>query len=94
MKHLIVILNSIQTDWYGLCHKTQLSKKIKFNLKKIRLLVEEGLNELPYSPNTIITPSGCEYEGVKYISGVCGVSIMRSGRYKKTTKKIKTKKFI
>ncbi|RMZ93467.1 uracil phosphoribosyltransferase -like protein, partial [Brachionus plicatilis] len=45
----------------------------------IRLLVEEGLNELPYNPTTVITPSGCEYNGVKYISGVCGVSIMRSG---------------
>lgn len=45
----------------------------------IRLLVEEGLNELPYSDCKVITPSNCEYEGVKYIKGVCGVSIMRSG---------------
>ena len=45
----------------------------------IRLLVEEGLNELPYSSSDITTPAGCEYNGVKYIKGVCGVSIMRSG---------------
>jgi uracil phosphoribosyltransferase len=45
----------------------------------IRLLVEEGLNELPYSKCNVITPTGCEYKGVKYIKGVCGVSIMRSG---------------
>lgn len=45
----------------------------------IRLLVEEGLNELPYSSCKITTPAGCDYEGIKYIKGVCGVSIMRSG---------------
>ena len=41
--------------------------------------MEEGLNELPYSSCDITTPAGCEYNGVKYIKGVCGVSIMRSG---------------
>lgn len=45
----------------------------------IRLLVEEGLNELPYKSCKITTPAGCEYEGNKYIKGICGVSIMRSG---------------
>lgn len=45
----------------------------------IRLLVEEGLNELPYSECKVTTPGNCEYNGVKYIKGVCGVSIMRSG---------------
>ncbi len=43
------------------------------------MLVEEGLNELPYSSYDVITPAGCTYNGVKYIKGVCGVSIMRSG---------------
>jgi len=45
----------------------------------IRLLVEEGLNQLPYSSCDITTPANCTYHGVKYIKGVCGVSIMRSG---------------
>lgn len=45
----------------------------------IRLIVEEGLNNLPYSEFNVITPGNCEYKGVKYVSGVCGVSIMRSG---------------
>lgn len=45
----------------------------------IRLIVEEGLNGLPYSEFNVITPGNCEYKGVKYVSGVCGVSIMRSG---------------
>ena len=50
-------------------------------LFKIRLLVEEGLNELPYTTMTVTTPAGCDYEGVKYIKGICGVSIMRSGMF-------------
>lgn len=45
----------------------------------IRLIVEEGLNGLPYNEFNVITPGNCEYKGVKYVSGVCGVSIMRSG---------------
>jgi len=45
----------------------------------IRLVVEEGLNQLPYSKLTIITPTGHEYEGLRYEKGNCGVSIVRSG---------------
>ena len=45
----------------------------------IRLLVEESLNVLPYSDITVTTSAGCEYNGVKYIKHICGVSIMRSG---------------
>ena len=39
------------------------------------------MDKLPYSKCTIVTHADCEYEGVKYIKGVCGVSIMRSGNY-------------
>jgi len=45
----------------------------------IRLLVEASLNQLPYSKQIVITPANCEYNGIKYFKGVCGVSIMRSG---------------
>ncbi|KAG7464935.1 hypothetical protein MATL_G00170770 [Megalops atlanticus] len=45
----------------------------------IRLVVEQGLNQLPYSECTVITPTGHKYEGVKFEKGNCGVSIMRSG---------------
>ncbi|CAD5124492.1 DgyrCDS12772 [Dimorphilus gyrociliatus] len=45
----------------------------------IRLVVEEGLNQLPYSPSTVQTPTGSEYEGLMFEKGNCGVSIMRSG---------------
>ncbi|KAK2151665.1 hypothetical protein LSH36_355g00002 [Paralvinella palmiformis] len=45
----------------------------------IRIVVEEGLNQLPYKKCTITTPTGCQYEGLRYQKGNCGVSIMRSG---------------
>ncbi|XP_068919214.1 uracil phosphoribosyltransferase homolog isoform X1 [Petaurus breviceps papuanus] len=45
----------------------------------IRLVVEEGLNQLPYKECTVTTPTGYKYEGVRFEKGNCGVSIMRSG---------------
>lgn len=45
----------------------------------IRLVVEEGLNQLPYKRCSITTPTGGTYEGLKYLKGNCGVSIVRSG---------------
>lgn len=45
----------------------------------IRLVVEEGLNQLPYTECVVTTPTGHKYEGVKFERGNCGVSIMRSG---------------
>ncbi|TKS72482.1 Uracil phosphoribosyltransferase -like protein [Collichthys lucidus] len=50
-----------------------------FLQQQIRLVVEEGLNQLPYSECTVTTPTGYKYEGVKFERGNCGVSIMRSG---------------
>jgi uracil phosphoribosyltransferase len=45
----------------------------------IRLLVEEGLNHLPFTPKTVITPTGEPYEGLTFQGKICGVSIMRAG---------------
>ncbi|XP_027044061.1 uracil phosphoribosyltransferase homolog isoform X1 [Pocillopora verrucosa] len=45
----------------------------------IRLVVEEGLNQLPYETCTVKTPTGASYEGLAFQRGNCGVSIMRSG---------------
>ncbi|KAI5227488.1 uracil phosphoribosyltransferase homolog [Manis pentadactyla] len=45
----------------------------------IRLVVEEGLNQLPYKECIVTTPTGYKYEGVRFEKGNCGVSIMRSG---------------
>jgi len=45
----------------------------------IRMVIEEGLNQLPYQECEITTPTGCQYSGLKYEKGNCGVSIVRSG---------------
>uniref|UniRef100_A0A182WLH2 Phosphoribosyltransferase domain-containing protein n=1 Tax=Anopheles minimus TaxID=112268 RepID=A0A182WLH2_9DIPT len=45
----------------------------------IRLVIEESLNQLPYSDCSVITPTGAIYDGLRYRSGNCGVSIIRSG---------------
>merc|ERR1712130_738000 len=43
----------------------------------IRMVVEEGLNQLPYQEIEVTTPTGCQYFGLKYEKGNCGVSIGR-----------------
>lgn len=45
----------------------------------IRLVIEESLNQLPYTDCSVVTPTGAIYDGLKYRSGNCGVSIVRSG---------------
>ncbi|KAL3272463.1 hypothetical protein HHI36_013944 [Cryptolaemus montrouzieri] len=45
----------------------------------IRLVIEESLNQLPFTDCKVITPTGATYDGLKYKSGNCGVSIVRSG---------------
>lgn len=45
----------------------------------IRLLVEEGLNQLPIESNIIETPLNVTYEGSKFKGKICGVSIIRAG---------------
>ncbi|ODV85414.1 hypothetical protein CANARDRAFT_28213 [[Candida] arabinofermentans NRRL YB-2248] len=45
----------------------------------IRLLVEEGLNQLPIESSVIQTPIGSSYDGHKFQGKICGVSIIRAG---------------
>ncbi|VDP16055.1 unnamed protein product [Schistosoma margrebowiei] len=45
----------------------------------IRLVVEEGLNQLPYENVCVTTPTGHSYQGISFLRGNCGVSVMRSG---------------
>ncbi|XP_023940190.1 uracil phosphoribosyltransferase homolog isoform X1 [Bicyclus anynana] len=45
----------------------------------IRLVIEESLNKLPFTDCEVVTPTGALYKGLKYGSGNCGVSIVRSG---------------
>eukprot|EP01137_Pigoraptor_chileana_P018012 Opistho-2@76877 len=52
---------------------------IFYSDRLIRLVVEEGLNELPYVEKAVVTPTGAEYKGVDFTTRLCGVSIMRAG---------------
>jgi len=52
---------------------------IFYSDRLIRLLVEEGLNFLPFSSHTVITPTGSEYHGTLFSTKICGVSIVRAG---------------
>lgn len=48
-------------------------------MKQIRLVIEESLNQLPFTKCTVTTPTNELYQGLKYQRGNCGVSIIRSG---------------
>ena len=41
------------------------------------MVIEEGLNQLPYQECEVTTPTGCSYAGLRYEKGNCGVSIVR-----------------
>lgn len=45
----------------------------------IRLLVEEGLNQLPVEAAKIETPLNVPYDGCAFKGKICGVSIIRAG---------------
>jgi len=45
----------------------------------IGAVIEEGLNQLPYTEEVVTTPTGQQYNGLRYQKGNCGVSIVRSG---------------
>ena len=59
--------------------ETPRSDFIFYSDRIIRLLVEEGLNHLPTLSKTVMTPTGCEYQGVSFQGRICGVSILRAG---------------
>jgi len=45
----------------------------------IRLVIEEGLNHLPYYECIVKTPTRHMYNGIRFARGNCGVSVCRSG---------------
>jgi uracil phosphoribosyltransferase len=45
----------------------------------MKLVIELGLNRLPFEQNSIITPTGSQYTGIAFKRGNCGVSVCRSG---------------
>lgn len=59
--------------------RTSRADFIFYSNRIIRLLVEEGLNHLPVVEQSVTTPVGTAYLGVKFEGKICGVSIMRAG---------------
>lgn len=59
--------------------ETSRSDFIFYADRLIRLVVEEGLNQLPFDECCVTTPTGASYKGLKFRRGICGVSIVRSG---------------
>lgn len=45
----------------------------------IRMLVEASLNLLPFEKHDVQTPVGRTYEGLRFASKLCGVSVVRAG---------------
>ena len=45
----------------------------------IRLLIETGLDLLPFEECPTRTPVGRTYDGLRFASGICGVSVLRAG---------------
>lgn len=45
----------------------------------IRLLIESALDHLPYSQDSVRTPVGQTYEGLRLAAPFCGVSVLRAG---------------
>ena len=50
-----------------------------YSRRVIRLLLETGLNLLPFEPQEVQTPVGRIYQGLRFSSRLCGVSILRAG---------------
>ncbi|KAI0999248.1 Uracil phosphoribosyltransferase [Podosphaera aphanis] len=70
---LIALLTMIRDE------KTTRADFIFYSNRIIRLLVEEGLNYLPVVSQSVDTPIGHQYSGVRFQGKICGVSIMRAG---------------
>jgi uracil phosphoribosyltransferase len=45
----------------------------------IRQLIEAGLNLLPFEKCEVETPVGRKYDGLRFASQICGVSVVRAG---------------
>lgn len=58
---------------------TKRSDFVFYSDRIIRLLVEEGLNQLPVEKALIKCHGNHEYEGARFQGKICGVSIVRAG---------------
>lgn len=52
---------------------------ILYSSRIFRLLLETGLNLLPFEPYEVETPIGLKYKGLRFTQQLCGVSVVRAG---------------
>jgi len=74
LKALMTVLRDVNTDAEDF---------VFYSDRIIRLLVEDGLEEMPHMTKTVLTPTGVRHDGVgwqlPYQEKICGVSIVRAG---------------
>lgn len=52
---------------------------VRYARRIIRLLIEAGMDLLPFEPHEVRTPTGAAYQGLRFASGLCGVTVVRAG---------------
>ena len=78
--HIMKINNQLRELHTLLRDRTTCRSDFKFYADRlIRLTVEAALDQLPYIPSSVITPTGHCFEGLRHEKGTLCVSLMRSG---------------
>lgn len=52
---------------------------VVYSRRIIRLLLEAGMDLLPFDKHEVTTPAGETYHGLKFASKLCGVAVIRAG---------------
>ncbi|MFC9843885.1 uracil phosphoribosyltransferase [Streptomyces sp. NPDC060223] len=52
---------------------------VHYSRRIIRLLLEAGLDQLPFEAHEVTTPVGETYQGLKFADKVCAVPVIRAG---------------
>ncbi|WP_050371966.1 uracil phosphoribosyltransferase [Streptomyces acidiscabies] len=52
---------------------------VHYSRRVIRMLIEAGMDLLPFEPHEVRTPTGAAYQGLRFASGLCGVTVVRAG---------------
>jgi uracil phosphoribosyltransferase len=78
--HIMKTNNQLRELHTLLRDRTTCRSDFKFYADRlIRLTVEAALDQLPYIPCEVITPTGHSFDGVRHEKGTLCVSLMRSG---------------
>jgi uracil phosphoribosyltransferase len=78
--HIMKVNNQLRELHTVLRDRTTCRSDFKFYADRlIRLTVEAALDQLPYIPQKVITPTGHCFEGLRHEKGTLCVSLMRSG---------------